>query len=403
MLKHMILLALLCVSAAGFAKTNQLNQYEYKQVNSALSLIEQQQPQQAKRVLVKLEQTLKPLAARAYALAITRLNLAQLALSGDHYQQALHYYQLAVDSNTLEPAQLLQLMLVRAQLNLALQHWAIGAELLETWLSQAEPSSIAASHYQLLAQAKLQQQQWRAGAEAIERAISMQKSATVPINWYQMAMVSRSQLSQWRLAIKWQKQLLSAEPKKMSHWYQLAALLMQNKDEPAALASLRLAYQQGLFEKPSQYTLLSQLLIRQGNAYLAAQILEQAMQRGQLKRNKRYQSLLSQAWLLAKQQKQASAALAQLLKIDDSEANLRQYAQLLLQQQQWNKALDVLQHLADKQAKVEPRLWLMMGIANIHLGQLSRAQQLIAKAETDDKLRNESQVWLNYISQVQAG
>jgi len=397
------LLMLVMLAGAGAPKVMaagpQLSPYQYQQLSQAAELRERQQYPQAEKLLVELLGRLNEQTKASYALALTQLKLGQLLLEQQRYQEALNYYEQAVASGHVEAQQAQQLLLLRAQLNMSLAHWQQVISLLQQWLNTTDASQQQASHYHLLAQAYLQLENWQSGAKAIERAISMQ-TAAVPLNWYKMAMVSRSQLEDWPQAIVWQKQLLAAEPQQMQHWYQLSALMLRAKQQRSALASMRLAHQQGLFTKPEHYTLLSQLLLREGNAYYAASILEQALEQDQLPRSKANQRLLSQAWLLAKQQQQAGEALGKLIEIEPSDRNLRQYAQLLLQQQQWAEASQVLARLVEKQAEVEPRLWLMLAVANVHLNNYQQARQLLAKAQQDSRLQNETEVWLNYLKQV---
>ncbi len=397
------LLMLVMLAGAGVPQATaagpQLSSYQYKQLSHAAELREREQYPQAEKVLVELLARLNEQAKASYALALTQLNLAQLQLEQQHYQKALNYYDLAVASGHVEAPQVQQLLLLRAQLNMSLANWQQGISLLQQWLNTTDEGQQQASHYHLLAQAYLQLEDWQHGVEAVEQAISMAQTE-VSVNWYKMAMVSRSQLEDWPQAIVWQKQLLAAEPQNMQHWYQLSALMQRSKQQRGALATMRLAYQQGLFTKPEHYTLLSQLLLREGNAYYAASILDQAIEQNQLPRSKANQRLLSQAWLLAKQQQQAGDALAKLIEIEPSDRNLRQYAQLLLQQQQWSKAAKVLAQLLEQQTEAEPKLLLMLAVANVHLNNYQQARQLLVKAKQDRSLRNETEVWLNYLAQV---
>lgn len=381
---------------ATSVQAKQLTQAEHGTISRAIKQIQAEQYGAAKQQLVELEAKLKPQQNKDYALAMVWLNLANIALRQDQYKAGLKYYDKAVATGTLTPEQSLPLLLTRAQLNMSLENWSAGTKLLRQWLQQAPVSQVKAQHYQLLAQGYVQQAQWQGAAKAINQALKRKPNAAT--SWYQIAVVSHSKLKQWNSAIKWQKRILAREPKVMLQWQQLAGLQMRANKSKDALATFRLAHQQGLFNRSQQYRILAQLLLQQGNAYQAAQVIDQALQAGKIKDNQQHQKLLSQAWLQAKQQDQALQALAKLAKQQPNQQNLWQLGQLQLQQQRWQDALVTLNQLT--KGNDSDRVYLMMAIANINLKQYPNARSMLAKVDQASSYHGEVVSWRNYLAHI---
>ncbi|RJG47507.1 tetratricopeptide repeat protein [Motilimonas pumila] len=377
-------------------QAKQLTQSEHSTISRAIKQIQAEQYGAAKTQLVELEAKLKPQENKDYALAMVWLNLANIALRQDRYQAGLKYYDQAVATGTLTPEQTLPLLLTRAQLNMSLENWAQGTQLLRQWLQQAPAAQVKAQHYQLLAQGYVQQEKWQGATKAINQALKRKPNAAT--SWYQIAVVAHSKLKQWNSAIKWQKRILAREPKAMLQWQQLAGLQMRANKSKDALATFRLAHQQGLFNRSQQYRILAQLLLQQGNAYQAAQVINKAMVSGKIKDTQKHQKLLSQAWLQAKQQDQAMQTLAKLAKQDPNKQNLWQLGQLQLQQQRWQDALVTLKQLTG--GSDSDRVYLMMAIANINLKQYPNARAMLAKIDQESTYHGEVLSWRNYLAHI---
>lgn len=377
----------------------EISQYNYDQINAAQTLLNKNQPQQAKIRMVKFLTDLDNHSSHQYSKALAQLVLGRSALALNQNKQALKAFSDAYNSQQLDKQQSIPLLLTIAQLQLNLNKWQPGINSLNHWLQITPVREHKANHYYLLSYGYYELKSWQKGLKAIQIALRMKPSAST--NWYQLGIAIAIQLKNWPKAQNWQYIVVIRKPDQMSQWQQLASLELRAEHPKDALASMRIAWQRNLFNTQEHYQLLSQLAASQRIPYLAAQVMEDGLTKGKLKRSKenlqQWANLLSQA----RAYKQALKPLRELVERYPSKEHYQNYQSTLLITQQWQKVIEL--HQKAKRHHIDPgELQLNAAIAACQLKKFNLAKRLFEPLTQHRQLSSQAKAWLRYIRQINA-
>ncbi len=391
---------LLSTPLSAQAEEKRLSQAEFKRIQQVQTLQMEDRWQEAKKVIQRhLEAKPRPLLE-----AMLWRSLAQIELQEANYEVALPALKKAWKLEQLPEHEQLSLQGIIAQLMLQQEEYKEGIPLFEDWLSKVPVTEHKARHFLSLAQAYSQLEKWAKALPNAKKAIQMESK--VPTSWYKMLTGLHSRLEQWPQAIRVQKIIVDREADQLSQWRQLALLQYQNghkKDNvpPAALATLRMAYERKLFDKYDDYQLLSQWLSVSGLPFKSAQVLEQGLKRHkpeESKKRHKQQKRLAQLWIRAKALPEAEALLHQLAKVKPETSLLQQLAQLQIRQKQWSKAEKSLKHLLALSPKNYGDILILHGITLIQLEERQRATEQFQLALQEKSSKRGAKQWLSYLA-----
>ncbi|MFG1489150.1 tetratricopeptide repeat protein [Oceanospirillum sp. HFRX-1_2] len=351
--------------------------------------------------------------------------LAQAELQESDYAKALTAIRNAWQLKQLPEADQLNLQGLLAQLMIQQDELDQGILLFEDWLAQTPEDQQQARHYLTLAQAYSQQESWSKALPNAEEAVRRHESA--PIAWLALVVGLHTRLEQWPQAVNVQKRILIQDPREMRHWRQLAMLQYrlptdERKDavNPEAVASMRIAWQQQLFDRTNDYQLLSQWLNANGQPLKAAQVLADAQQQPVFKELSEEQQLvvaeqLAGLWLRAKSWGKAEQSLQQVASnpaVKDNperSADLyKQIARLQMQQKKWQAAGQTLNTLLAEYPADPAEVLLLQGIVLLQQEQVAAAEGKFQLAEqsvdpdSDKYVGKNARQWLRYIEQIRS-
>lgn len=378
---------------AADKKTPSLSQADFKRFQVAFDLIEQQQWRQAKEGLNLLITE----SSSSYVKALAHYNLGKISLEREHYKSAIQSLQKARALEALPTDQNLSLLNVIGQLHCQLDQWKSCINVLQQWVKLA-PNKVKAQDYILIAQANAQLERWASVIKPVNRAITLTKRP--PKNWLQIAIVAHVELEQWPQAVKRQQQLIEYYPEQAEDWRQLVNLHLQQDSFDHALAVQRLGFHRGLLASEEDYQLLAQLLLTKGLPERAGEVLVAGLKSQQLERNEKVLTLLSQAWLHAKEWEQAESVLVRLNQLMPSAERAKKLAQVQMELKHWHVASKSLQLAIRLSEKYDPSLYIMLGIAEIHAKDFNAARSAFNKAVASQKEHESAQNWLNYIAKL---
>jgi len=391
---RLILMAVLLLLPPVLSAGPQLTPREYKALMQVSELLESARYQEARQTLLEAQGK----ASSDYAKALISHNLGQVEIQRERYPQALKHVKSAYSLKALPEEQQTNLLRTLAQLHCMQEAWKACVKHLSQWMKQ-QPDAVKGEDHLLLAQAYSQLEQWRNTLTPISRAIATRKVA--PQSWYQLKVVAHIRLKQWRSAVKTQKKLVTHYAANTGHWRQLVSLHLQAGERRAALHTQRMGYERGLLTSASDHRLLAQMMLEAKMPFFAGQVVESGLKTGVLKHNKRNLTLLSHAWMLAKEKKQAVAALTSLNKVAPSTKTMTQLAHVQLELQDWQAAHDTLRKtLKRSKDKQQPRLQLLLGITRIKLQRYDQARLALRAASADKRLQPEAQGWIRYLDQI---
>src|SRR5690606_10730920 len=165
-------------------------------------------------------------------------------------------------------------------------------------------------------------------ADAIEPARTAlrtfaEQGQTADEGLYQVLQYSYIELDQLQHAIEVGTEIVELWPKKQ-HVVTLAALYGQNGDELVQLALYEAAFEAGWLTSGTELSSYAQLLLAAEIPYKAATILEEGLEGGVIASTPPNWQMLSQAWLLARDEERALPPLERASELaSDGEIDLR--------------------------------------------------------------------------------
>ncbi|WP_027857992.1 tetratricopeptide repeat protein [Marinobacterium jannaschii] len=376
-----------------------LTAFEHKQLMAAKDALMAEKLTDAGKILRAMQE--KPL--KPYAKALVHQLLGNIDLSRERYSAALKQFKLAYAQNALPETEQLKLRHAIAQLYFSEEQWSEGISEMQQWMAEATqkaPTMIKANDHLLIAQGYSQLKQWSALISPIKKAISMRKKA--PESWYQLQLGAHLRLKQHKSSSRLLKTMIVLFPGKMTYWEQLTDVYQRRKLDKQALATLRSAYIDGLFTKERHYMLLGQMLVRQGAPQRAAEVLSEALEKGQLKSGSKSLKLLSSAQLLAREYNDARPTLQKLLAIKNDTKTLRQLAQVEISLKRWDDAVRTIDRALARKPGNKGQLLVMRGIAQVNQHKLDDARRSFTQAKAEKATARSARNWLGYIDQIES-
>ena len=127
-------------------------------------------------------------------------------------------------------------------------------------------------------------------------------------------------------------------PHSEDYWHRLAYSYLSLDNNELALSTLAITRNQGLLNTQG-YKVLGSLYLQQQQPRLAAEVYQEAAQKKFIEQDEYYYEMLLNAWLMARDRKQAIALLAQAQKAGyQSNQQAQQQAQLLYLEGHWKEA-----------------------------------------------------------------
>lgn len=330
--------------------------------------------------------------------ALLEQRLAYLAVAGEDWNQAVRWFERALSRNQLEPAAAAQDRRNLAQLLAQVGRYRDAATLLEREL---QAGSLDLDGKRLLVQVWSRQQQYRKAIPLAEQVV--RADPRIDSVWYQLLVGMNHQEKRYREAERWLQVLLQREPGKPEHWRQLAALRSLDGRQREAAAALRLAQLGGLGLSDADLDNLIALQVRAGAPWQAASLLEQLLAQGVLAGNPQRSEQLAGLWQRARERQRAINSWQSLAERSGQSRHWLQVAGLQVEQEDWPAALRSLSR-AENGASAEQlrqiRLW--QGYARYALGELDAARQSLRQVSGNNPQAREAGRLLAWLEQQAA-
>lgn len=255
-------------------------------------------------------------------------------------------------------------------------------------LSSAEqsklPNTLQAEVYTLAAHSAFQIEKWPASVEAIETAIELNATK----QRYQLLLASYQRLNAYEKERETLLKVTHLYPNEVKFWARLAQSSLYFKEPARAIAALSVVRELNQLNEP-QRLLLAQLQLSQEAPANAYQTLGEHRPSAQYQ--DKFNKLKLHALLKSRQREQA----LQLLNLLPSNTQLATKIQLSYNEQQWDKAIALLDQQI-KQQPDNPRWKLLKAIAHFELSQYDQAKPIFTTL-VGGKLDRSAQQWLAQI------
>ncbi len=401
-IQYRLLLVLLILGLNGTSfiiqadevKAPSISPWLYKQLSNIESLIASQAYPQARK---QLEKILPELKKDSYGQALALRSLASVYALENQYTKAAKYLKQCLAMNKLPAEQHQQALLNLGQLYMAMEQYQQAVNILHAWVQQ-NPHSKNEQVHVLLANAYAQLKQYRKALPYIKQVIKQAKKPKE--SWLQLNLAIDYELGDYSAAASILQKLVLISPDKKDYWQQLSATYQQTKQFSKALAVQNLAYKKGLIKTESQILQLFNLMMYNKQPYQAALLLSKEIQARRVQPNSAHWELLANAWTGAREYKLASQALEKAANKSNKGELFLQLARLHIEQERWQPAIKALQKAIEKPGiKNKGKAYILLGMSLYETQQINASIKAFKKAKQYRKTSKAAKQWLNYIQQ----
>ena len=281
-----------------------------------------------------------------------------------------------------------------AQFFMAEDKWKEGAEALKQWFATAQNPNSAAYH--LLAVAYYQLGNYGAALEPAQKAIDM-SGGRPQESWLQLLLALRLEREEFGQAVPILRHLVDAAPHKKTYWLQLSAVHAQLGSFEEAAVPLQLAYYAGLLD-PTDIERLSQILLRIGIPYRAAQLLGKAMSESKVPVTAKNYELLANAWVASRDYDKSIQPLRKAAELSDNGELYLRLAEVYVQKEDWGNASEAARAALNKgKLKSTGGAQLLMGVASYNQKKVDEAKTWFERARGHADNRQQADGWLAHI------
>lgn len=333
-----------------------------------------------------------------YERSKTEQILATIASSQEDYGTARKHLQAAVDSGGLNEIEISDTRYQIAQMFMAEEMWREGAAALEQWFQTAKTPNSAA--YYLLAVAYYQQDDMKRAIAPAEKAIALAEKPQE--SWVQLVLALYLQQEQYAKAVPLLKTLIAASPETKSYWQQLSSVYGQMEDFPKSLSVVQLAYNAGIMNEDADIRRLADLQLFNDAPYRCGIMLEEALQKKQVKADFKLYEKQANCWVAARDFTKAIGPLQRSAEMSANGDQFIRLGEVQIQRSEWAAAAKALQSgLGKGGLKDVGNAHILLGIAHFSQKNYSAAKQAFTRARDFDKHRQMADGYLQLIK-VQA-
>ncbi len=317
-------------------------------------------------------------------------------ISLDRLNEAVPRFEKAIELNALPNNAHFNMMRSLAQLYASREEWQKSIDMMTQYLRYQPTPSPEDSI--MMAQNYAQMNRYRDALPWVDRAIA-EGGAKAQESWYQLKLAIYFELKDYRGALPVLKILASRWPNKLTYWETLAGAHQELNQDADALAALMTAYDGGLITTQPKLLNLVRMSMYLELPYQGGQILSRAIEAGQVEANAANLRLLLQAWTSAREYDRAGAVIDRLAPMTGEGDLFVQKARLMMEQNQWQPTVDAARKALELGNVGKPgAAWLMIGIAEMELGNLREARNAFQQAqEFDANTRRQAREWQRFV------
>ena len=359
-------------------------------IAAAAGAVDEGDPEKAKKLLNKLTSNrLNPMER-----AVVNRMLAYVAYGQDDSEEAIHYFELTLQSEVMSIRDETKVRFYIAQLHASLQHWREVVTWLEQWeLYVEEPDPLG---LYLMGIAYYQLGDFQAAIEQSKRAIELSEKPREA--WLRLlaALYSRSQDHENAAPVL--EELVLRFPKK-AYWVQLSLLYGANENYRRSLAVQQVAYAQNLLTEDKELRRLARSYLYHELPYPAARVLEEGLEAGSIDAKSGAFEQLANSWIAAREYERSIGPLRKAAALA-ADGNLYvRLGQVYMQSESWNEASGLLAQAIEKGGLKDPgNAELLLGIAYYNDSRIARARSSFLRAQKRDSTRDVASRWLTHLA-----
>jgi tetratricopeptide (TPR) repeat protein len=328
-----------------------------------------------------------------YDAAVIYQTMGYVESAVGNFEQAAKHFKKALSLNALPKEVVHELNYSTAQLLIHIEKPKEGLGYLSKWFAnelqpKADAHILAATAYYYI-------EDYKQLVVHSEKALLLNKKP--PLNWHELLLAGYYETKDYKGASITLEKIVNQYPEKTDYWLQLAGVYQRLDLDKKALAIYELAYTKNLLKKEDIIQFIKNYLYLE-MPYKAATVLEKEMAIGDIEANKEMLTMLVDSWLLAQEYEKAIPVFSEIInKYNDDNTRLR-LGQLYLESEEWKKAIEVLDvKLQIENKTLSSKINLLLGIAEYHSENLSKATQAFNQALSDKSTEEQAKWWLEHL------
>ena len=320
----------LLLAAYSWSAPNSVSSKTYKELTSIQEMISANQTDQAFTALKTLHGEVEK-DSLDEALVLQMLGYTEMGRN--NYQQAIDHLKRSLALNRLPENVKYNVGYMVAQLYAAQEKYDEALVFAEEWFKTLEAPTPDQAIFManIFAQTGKYKQAIPYAKQAIESGKEPRES------WYQLLIACNFELKDYPQAAEALKGALIKWPEKADYWEQLASVYVLMDNEIKGLATLQLAWKAGVLEKENSIRSMVQLAVTHGIPEHGARLLDSALQKDALPRDKTYVDLLANAWLAARENTPAITAFEELAQLTKGGDPYLRIANIYIEKAEWKK------------------------------------------------------------------
>ncbi|MEW6996744.1 tetratricopeptide repeat protein [Colwelliaceae bacterium BS250] len=285
-----------------------------------------------------------------------------------------------------------------AQLYMQQQDFMQAEQALKAWQA-ANTKPLTGEQHLIFAQIYYQQKDYQGSLVAVDSAIKIRitKGKDIKENWLILKRANHYELKQPKLVTAVLEDLVRLF-NKPQYWLQLSSMYGEIGEEDKQLAVIEAAFQAGFVQKSEDIMTLAQLYIYHQLPFKGAVVLQESMDSGDLTVNEKRLDLLAQAYLLAKEDEKALPVLVKAAEISSSGKFDAQLAQVYLNLERWQDAINSAQTSLDRNNTKNPGdMHLAIGMSYFNLQKYEASLLALANAKRVPASTKMAEQWYQYV------
>jgi hypothetical protein len=289
-----------------------------------------------------------------------------------------------------------------SQLFMQQQNYAQTLDYLAQWQT-LNSKPLTSNQHVMFAQAYYQNKEYHQSLTHVSSAIELAESTKdIPKeNWLILQRANYFELKQPKNVTKVIENLVRYYDKP-NYWIQLGGMYGEIGEESKQLGVMESAWHAGYITESASIISLAQLYRYHNVPYKAATLLAEAMDNGAIFADERNLDMLAQAYIAAKNDKNAIPVLIRASTIADTGKFDASLAQAYLNLEQWKLASDSAD-LAIKRGGIERlgNMYLVKGMASFNLARFDESLSAFTQAQKLPESEKTAKQWYNYVEREQ--
>jgi tetratricopeptide (TPR) repeat protein len=370
-------------------------EWAFKKLSNAHELLAEEKYDEARRLMDEMS---RRKSLNAHEQALMWQTYAYIESSQEQYDKAIVSFEKCLALDAMPEAAMLGTQYNLGQLYMSVGRFRDAVKVLEDWLGKVE--NPAASAYFLVAMAHAQLEDFNAALPYARKAVELMKK---PVESYlQLLLAVEFELKHYPQVAKVLEALVTHFPKK-SYFLQLSAVYGELKRDKRALATLELAYVQGLLDRESELLNLAQAYLYHDVPYRAAEVLEKGLADEIVSEDAENWQLLGDSWLHAREYDAALEPLQRAAALSEDGNLYVRIAQVHLERDESRKAMEALEKGLSKGSLDNPgHAYLLLGITHTGAKRYAAARKALAKAGQHEKTRRAARDWMKHLEHQEA-